>query len=808
MQRRIAILLIALLVLPPAVPAFAKPPKPQRFTHQSEAGSAHVAVLSVIPWQDYAKELQPAFDLDETGALEAVEETSREMESTFTDSLAFALRLSGQAVPGTPKPDDATGGDDSDVDSGIPTREEIQAIAGALQLDKGSATLFPAAEKPTVHLDPMLKHQAATALYQEVKLLNQYVERAVQRTGYKPFIVRMQVTVLPSARREPYDTYATISFFAADRGEAPIIPASILSVDETKGSPNQAQDVKELLQQLPPDTSIRFNTSTSAANAGIDKNPVIVPLLVTDSIEATLHNQVTERIRQFAFSLLFLIKGWGSQSDFQKYSRDVEKVFGRDLNSLLTIGRVTDNTYRVRLGAMQQVAVNYATVPRNHYVTFLMLAPCELLAKRASGDDNPTATIQVVSKVEWLDAETGKQLSPRSRHMIARELRRDASSFAHYAGVSFKKTFLHEAASIWRFVHENKFLEFRDEVKKQLDSSDANRIENFPYEAFWLTMADIMSESRYGSTVFELPKERIPTLASATSLLALDDGTATMVRTGGTRLQHAVFDSTLSVKSVKKTCGQCDTYPFPLEKASVSSDGRVAALSFPSLAAWGLGPRDLEITLDTKIEPRGLDEPYCDEPNPDPQTLKIDHVPYLYKPKKDTVSPDSDSDKAGFKLKAISPRVVADPATGQGTADVSITFSTKSETDAKGKTTKVPLCEKAALEVVQPAVRGDIVVKPADARPDAAKLELVKDARLEIPLRNLSCGNPVQLKGKCLEGDKKGGELPLEIEVALYSAGHPCTAQTASTGTAQNPAPASGKTPPPPPGGGGSGGTR
>lgn len=825
MRHQIATLLAALLLLLPAAPAFAKPPKPQRFTYQHEAGSAHVAVLSVIPWQAYVKQLQPNFDLDEDDALAAVEKVSRSMESTFTDSLAFSLRLSGQEIPDSGSSDKADSGDGEDGEdstseaggtgtaSGIPTREEIQAIADKIALDKGTGTPFsPTPTTPS--LDPMLKYQAATALFQEVKLLNQYVEQAVQRTEYMPFVVRMQVTVLPTARREPYDTYATISFFAGGSESAVPVPARLFDALIQASPPNSQEKstFEQFKSRMPAgdDTTLRIQSSTTTTGNKALQNPIVVPLLVTDSIEATLHNQVTEKIRQFAFSLLFLIKGWGSQSDFQKFSRDLERVFGRDFNSLMTVGRVTDNTYRVRLGAMQQVAVDYATIPRNHYVTFLLLAPCGLLVDDKNPKADITGKVQVVSQIEWVDAESGKQLSPRSRRKIASELRRAVKSYERYAGVTFSKDFAKEVVNLWKHVHGNDFDTFRNDVKTLIGNPTND---SFPYEAFWLTMADIMSESRFSSTLFELPKEKIPTLPTATTtttttttttattattppLLGLDDGTSTNVRVvGGEHLENATFTATLNVT---KTCGSgCPTYPFPLDKATILNDGRDAVFSFPSLAAWGLGPNDLKLTLDMTVEPRVSNGARCSTRMKTSSAKRSDaaEVSYLLKPKKSTQDKpsDADQDKAGFKLKSISDRVVADPASGEGMADVSITFSTKTEKDKKGKDVKIPLCKKAALEIVQPAVRGAITVTPATARPDAAKLELVANAKLAIPLRNLSCGSPVKIKGKCLDGDKKGGETSLDIEVALYGSGNPCaapaTSGTAATGGGSTPAP-------------------
>ena len=64
----------------------------------------------------------------------------------------------------------------------------------------------------TAQKEPFLQYQTALSLYQEVQLLNSYVRNAARRSGYIPYIMRLQVTVLPFARNQPYDVYADIAF--------------------------------------------------------------------------------------------------------------------------------------------------------------------------------------------------------------------------------------------------------------------------------------------------------------------------------------------------------------------------------------------------------------------------------------------------------------------------------------------------------------------------------------------------------------------------------------------------------------------
>ena len=76
-----------------------------------------------------------------------------------------------------------------------------------------------------------------------------------------------------------------------------------------------------------------------------------------------------------------------------------EEVLARDLNGLLTVARLSENTLRVRLGAMQAATADYAMVPRNHNVTLLLMVP-----------EGAGSTVQVVARTELVDTETGEEL--------------------------------------------------------------------------------------------------------------------------------------------------------------------------------------------------------------------------------------------------------------------------------------------------------------------------------------------------------------------------------------------------------------
>ena len=94
--------------------------------------------------------------------------------------------------------------------SGTAPEQKIDAITGR---QASALPITEAALKP----DPVLQYQTAAALFQEVALLNHYVDSAALRHNFLPYLVRLQIAVTPTVAREPYDVLSRISFFARPR---------------------------------------------------------------------------------------------------------------------------------------------------------------------------------------------------------------------------------------------------------------------------------------------------------------------------------------------------------------------------------------------------------------------------------------------------------------------------------------------------------------------------------------------------------------------------------------------------------------
>jgi hypothetical protein len=340
-----------------------------------DAGSVHLSVLSVAPWSEYMSAMQPNFTLSADAALAKVAADSR----WAVDHRANALQGGAQSVVI----------DRSQYGGGQP--RELPSFRPPLLVDNGAApgspVVIPSAPAPgadvAVGPDAMLKYTAATALFQEVQLLNRYIRDAAIPNGYRPYMVRLQVSLMPSRRHAPYDTYTTISFFIpGDRAKSP-----------EDGAAGEAAALAS--------AAVPQSNSDAIFDEPFGNGPKVLPLLVTDNLEASVEEHSLERIRSLVYSLIEFPDAVAADQMVGGVLHDAlrQQVLGRDLNSLLTIARLSENTLRIRIGAVQEATSDYAMVPRNHNITLLLMVP-----------DGSPPLMEVVSRTQLVDAATSEAL--------------------------------------------------------------------------------------------------------------------------------------------------------------------------------------------------------------------------------------------------------------------------------------------------------------------------------------------------------------------------------------------------------------
>lgn len=576
---------------------------PKPVAKQDQAASSHVSVISVSRWEEYAEALQPKFVLKPEEALALAVPATMRLEEKFIDALSARLKLAPPVSSETSTATSSQGGEDSSTTTTTTTNNvanSASTVTGSTNSSTGrtltetdgpgsvSTLAFAPPTTPdvstigasgilqgTVALDPMARYAAATALYQEVQLLSRYVRDATIRTDSVPYLVRLQISLLPVLRGQAYDANALISFFSG--GNIPVTPNLVV----TDASPRTSEPrlVNAVYQPQTPAGKTgaqpldEFNTDKCPAFAP----PMVVPLLVTDNLESAAHSRSLATIREMGLALGLLSGNFAAGAHFDSVQRSLASLVGNDVNGLLTVGRVSDNTLRVRLGAMLQAESRYAMVPRTHNVTVLLFVPREL-----TRDKTCPPKVRLVARTEITDAVRGRTLESRTPAEIAQRLQ----------GVATRYQITTDAATLERLrvlVQMNDYEQFAKaliDITPNQTSLSNRQQQNLKYaEAIWLELTELLVGSQFSPSTFELPAPADPKLPDPkVRALLLDDGknAATVTLVGGSHLLASQLSASLRVTEAGTPTAR--EFVLPATKVDVPENRQVMQFSFRSVA--------------------------------------------------------------------------------------------------------------------------------------------------------------------------------------------------------------------------------
>ncbi|CAE7755299.1 unnamed protein product [Symbiodinium sp. CCMP2592] len=286
-------------------------------------GEVFISPVSTTRWDQYQDQFQPTYTLTEEQALKLAVPTTIQLEQSILDSVAAAakIKLIGGEFPEADQISDVTPSDTSDPQqpASTPSAKEV------LDTDK-------------LDVDPRLQYLLATALWQEIQILNRYVSDAafkhkIQSREFVPYVVRMQVSNLPSSVKSSYVA----------------------------------------------DIDLNFSSDQ-------DEQPIVVPLLINDHIEAALASRRNEEVRRVALSLAAMFKGIGADLSLETLNAELNRSLSREMNSLLTVTNTSQSSLRIRLGPRRYAENDYRASSEPRFVTVLLLIPStELTEKDRAG---------------------------------------------------------------------------------------------------------------------------------------------------------------------------------------------------------------------------------------------------------------------------------------------------------------------------------------------------------------------------------------------------------------------------------------
>lgn len=560
-----------------------------------DVASVHVAVQSVAPFEDYIAALQPTFKMTADDALKSSIAQTRtqgtETLNAFSLDLAVALRQGGVAAPAGETPLAAT-------------------PPGTM-----ARTLTPTLPDGKPETDSMILHSAATALMQYVAHLNTYVRDAAIITRTRPYIVRLQVGVLPTTVTRGYDTYSTISFFtepgpSADgrfaatrfaRDAAGRLAEQTIQLEEAKAmhhlaekaekaadEENRKQSSEQSRKTLAKATSekmklkslvdtIMARRTLESVDAACLKEAAkvtctsgmlrVIPLLVTDNFEASLHLDTFEQIRNITLAAASSGLHTRAAAGLRRQLDEAEKSLTRNLNGLMTATQVAENSIQVRLGAMYGNRTD-AMVPRTYGITLLVLFPTAEKhfpeASSAMSEVIPCSVATYTADAFFRHGRSGKIVRRTSDEDMVRDLR---SAIPHLTW--------EETEKIVSFVRKEDFQGFKRVIGNVHEATE-----------LWPRAVATLSTSSFSRGRFQAPFRETKFFDSESFGSLIDDGkkSSQLTLNGGANLLPDRIAGTIQVHLKNDPKGS-ERVPLFLNSTGVEvmNDGRAATLSFPSL---------------------------------------------------------------------------------------------------------------------------------------------------------------------------------------------------------------------------------
>lgn len=599
--------------------------KADTVSRQDNVGSVHLAIIGVKHLDEVVDELQPKFEMNEKLALESSVPITlayyNEMISSFLVALKIAPAISSSSTLNTVNLTNEVGTTNS------VTTDKTEP--GDLSKAPDKAAAHPSLRdgkipEGALGMDASTRYQAARTLFQEIKLMNRALKDFPRRKDFEPYVVTLQVTLLPYQRGLPYDAYGSVAFFSgltkagslfshvqpvaqkdwpalafvatAAMRSPPFSQAlaeyrrqfteltnrvarlpevvKVAAIPLVKGADsaigifeskmevvddNQARAVAaDKAQEALHDLEDSYNKVVDVTAPQVEANPAVVPLLTTDSLEASDNDRILNQIRQFNFAVAAMYSGVGASLGADYFKQNLQAVNGRDLNGLLTLGRLSENALSVRLGAMNQSRSEFAMVPRTHTIALIVQAP------------NITTNLRVVARTTFRDARTGRELCARRPEVVEEQLREILRRYD--AGVKAGKV---KSAPFVQAVEGNSYDQFYDALSKV---PKATTLTNYA-DVLWLEVARLWTGSQYAQAFAALSGPLKPAFKHPDQLaILLDDGKSTSVTLrGGEKINAAKLAVELLIGR-----GQ-ETNQILAETVEVADSGAVIRAKFPSL---------------------------------------------------------------------------------------------------------------------------------------------------------------------------------------------------------------------------------
>lgn len=536
---------------------------------QDRLVSTHLAVLSVEDFDAAKRKLSPAFKLTGDDALKLVNPTIGATVESQLDSLRTAGELgldltpTGAGTAGTTPP--ALPG------SSPATAKFTQPQNFKDVLDQTSS----------LRTSRGLEYQLAQSLFEQVAMLNATVAAASVPSGYKGYIVQLQLGIMPRMQDLPRDVYADIAFFAVLK-DAPGV------------------DLRRSTEQATLWTLVDGKKEILESSA---RRIRVVPLLSTDSLESVANSASVEQLRAFSGGLRVAASRVSAGASVERVLQDLEASLGKRLMSSYSVARLSESSLRARFGAVPTGSGINSVVPRTHKLPVLVLLPERLTQVLQIGGTN--IELLASAKTTLIDPTTGVESKPAEFDEFLRE---GTTKLAPYFAVPGGKSLLN-AGDTKRLLHmavmaqENDYQQFLGDVKGLCATlrcrlpnhhSDLPIVAELTPETVWVEILGLVTRTQYSGARFTIAKPAPAPLKPPEAVLALDDGKTWSITLAGVPADR------IKAELVQLVVADFSGAKFNPDSIS-EGPGGVAKLSFPTLKspkgpvtlALGLKPEDV-----------------------------------------------------------------------------------------------------------------------------------------------------------------------------------------------------------------------
>lgn len=588
-----------------------------------------------------------------------------------------------------------------------------------------------------------MAYSAGNSLFQYVTALKNGVDGLTDQCGYDAYLVMVRVAIIPLKRRQPYDTFIDLSLVPS----ALTVSAPTTATNARRGSQISLESTRLVVGS----SSVAGATRQDAADCGEKPSPntVVIHTLSADSLENAQEDWTSQALRTAALGLAAKWGPAGISANFAKMSTAIDQYLSLRPNSLLTIGSLSPNAVRIRLGANRIGNTDFETLPMTHDITLLVLVP--------SGRQYLPYT--ALGHVFFTDARSGAAFEHDMSYDNLVERQKYTGHVAATVAMEIQGTFptngpgSYDTDPAWKtlsacaqdysscgpinglvtFISNGDFDGFAAATTK----IGINAVYN---GELWQYLSKLASHPGLATAIFRLPSSHLKCPVDQTPVLADDGETTSVTIVGGRGFKGRPINARLASTDPTK--------PLALVAASDGSSESLSSFSFPSLrkVGWSGGTAKLTFSIEDARDPGRV---LCPGPNAgDYRLVGLSVTPKASKPKTKARKPETPEAKGPITVTMGSTQIAQ--TTGKGTISFGIVID-----PTKADSVKI---ESHPAELV--------TIGPVAPGPDQT-ITITTAGNYLVTLDNLIPAKTEHLVFTALKGGKPVG-MPLDESLSVH----------------------------------------